>query len=362
MNILFAMCSWGLGHAARDLPLIRRLLELQHQVTVVGIGRSLRFVQQELGGSCSYQECADYVPAYSNKAFSVVRFTGRFPLYMKEVAQEHRHIETLVNRHGFDRIVSDSRFGVYHPAIPSYLIFHQLRYIVPGRIGILERVTEGVNRRLSRRYQKILVPDVEDASNNLSGELSHGVHYFKPEQIVYLGLLCDMNKRDVVQDIDCFISISGPEPQRTQLEKKVLAQVGLLRGKIVVTLGKPEDRRRDTTGNVTVYGCLGRKQQEEMMNRARMIVTRPGYTTIMELAVLGRKALFIPTPGQTEQLYLAEYHFQKANFYRVTQDALNLPEDIERAKEYYGVHLDKVLPCEAESRFIQTVVGKKDRP
>jgi uncharacterized protein (TIGR00661 family) len=356
MNILFAICSWGLGHAVRDLPLIRRLLELDHTVTVVGIGRSLEFVRQELGQLCTYYECADYSPVYSNKSFSVTRFVGRFPLYMREISQEHKQIEELVDGCHLDRIVSDSRFGVYHPDIPSFLIFHQLRYIVPGRIDVLERLTEGVNQRLSNRFEKILVPDVEDAAENLSGELSHGIYYFK-DRVVYLGFLCDIRRRDVAQDLDYFISLSGPEPQRTQLEKKVLAEANRLRGKVVVTLGKPEDTRCTTDGDVTVYGCLGRRQQEEMMNRARMIVTRPGYTTLMELAVLRKKALFIPTPGQTEQLYLADFHLSKGNFYRVMQSELDLPRDVEKAREYEGVHLKDGAGCQAENRFVEIVVA-----
>jgi len=36
------------------------------------------------------------------------------------------------------------------------------------------------------------------------------------------------------------------------------------------------------------------------------VISRSGYTTIMDLAVLEKKAYFIPTPGQNEQEYLAK--------------------------------------------------------
>ena len=93
------------------------------------------------------------------------------------------------------------------------------------------------------------------------------------------------------------------------------------------------------------------------MNRSRLMITRPGYTTIMELAVLGKKALLIPTPGQTEQVYLASYHSKKGNFYSVSQEKLNLARDVEEAKRYPGIRV-RFIPGKAEQKFMEIVFGK----
>jgi len=356
MKVLFGVCSWGLGHAVRDLPLIKKILETGHQVSVVGKGRSLQLIRDEIGDRCQYIELSDYSPVYSEKDFSVPKFVGRFPLYLNEIASEHRKIRALLKENGYQRIISDSRFGVYHPDIPSFFIFHQLRFIAPGRIKIFELATEGFNYLFKKNFHKFVVPDWKD--NGLSGELSHNLNYFKEDKVEYIGPICDLRKLPLPEDIDYFVSISGPEPQRTILEKKIMSQILNLKGKVVVTLGKPEDKRIfELSPNVTVFGYLNRKKQEETMNRSRLIITRPGYTTLMELAFLGKKALLIPTPGQTEQIYLAYYHTRKGNFYSVSQDKLWLSRDVKKAEEYPGIKV-KIEPGEAENRFMEVVFGR----
>jgi len=356
MNVLFAVCSWGLGHAVRDLPLMRRIIKERHQLTVIGKGRSLQFLKKELKSNCSYREIADYSLAYSERNFSVAKFVTRLPIYISEIVQEHSKIERLVKSHPCDRIISDSRFGVYERGIPSFFIFHQLRFIAPKRVKFFEMFTEGFNYLFKDNFDKFLIPDTKEDS--LSGDLSHNLLYFKQSKIEYLGPLGDLEKKDLFSDIDYFISLSGPEPQRSVLEKKIMDQISSLKGRIVVTLGKPEEEKTEYfSDNIQIFSCLNRKKQEEMMNRAKLIITRSGYTTLMELAFLGKKALFIPTPGQTEQIYLADYHMNKKNFYSVSQNKLNLVKDVEKAKKYKGLSLD-FSPKEAEDKFMRIVFGQ----
>lgn len=356
MKVLFGVCSWGLGHAVRDLPLIKKMIQAGHLVTVVGMGRSLKFIKDEIGEQCDYYELPDYSPAYSEKDFSIAKVVGRFPLYLNEITREHKRIKRLIKSNGYDRIISDSRFGVYYSGIPSFFIFHQLRFIAPGRVKLFEMATEGFNYLFNKNFDKFLVPDWKD--NSLSGELSHNLCYFKENKVEYIGPICDLKKRELPQDIDYFVSISGPEPQRTILEEKILSQIHSLEGRVVVTLGKPEDKNiYQLSPRIKVFSHLNREKQEEMMNRSRLVVTRPGYTTLMELAVLRKKALLIPTPGQTEQLYLAKYHAQRGNFYSVSQEKMVLARDVKKAAEYPGIKVD-VQPGEAEKKFMEIVFGK----
>jgi len=321
----------------------------------MGIGRSLDLLKDELKNACGYLSVPDYSSAYSERDFSVARFLSYFPIYMNEIVKEHSRIKKLIKREKYERIISDNRYGVYDKEIPSYLISHQLRFIAPGRVKLFEMATEGFNYSFCKNnFSKFLVPDYKE--DGLSGDLSHNLKYFKEKRIEYLGLLSDLRKREAAEEIDYFISLSGPEPQRTILEKKIFEQAPLLKGRVVIALGKPEDPRNETVNHLRVFGYLGRKRQEEMTNRSKLVITRPGYTTLMELSLLGKKALFIPTPGQTEQVYLADYHKKRKNFYSVDQDRLNLTRDVEEAKKYPGL-LHKIGTDEAVDRFMKIVFG-----
>ncbi|MEA1964380.1 MAG: glycosyltransferase [Candidatus Aerophobetes bacterium] len=356
MKVLFGICSWGLGHATRDIPLIKRMLEEGHTLTLCGKGRSLELLKKEFKKKCLYLNIPDYSSPYSKRNFFIPKFVAYVPFYINEIIEEHKRIKKLIYKERYERIISDNRFGVYSKEIPSYFISHQLRFIVPGRIKPFERVTERFNYLFKNNFCKFLVPD--DRESCLSGELSHNLNYFEKDRIEYLGIISDLKKRDVKEDIDYFISISGPEPQRTIFERRVLAQAPFLRGKVVIALGKPENEKEIVDNHLHIFGFLERERQEEIMNRAKLVITRPGYTTVMELAILGKKALFIPTPGQTEQVYLASYHEKKGNFYSVEQDKLNLREDVEKAKEYKGITCSS-LKENGVDKFMRIVFKEK---
>ncbi len=356
MKVLFGVCSWGLGHATRDLSLIKGIIEAGHEITIVAKGRSLNLLKEELGNSCSYLEIPDYSSPYSKKDFSVPKFLSYFPVYMNQVVKEHEKIRKLVRREGYERIISDNRFGVHNREVPSYFISHQLRFLAPGRVKLFEMATEGFNYSFFKNsFTKFLVPDFKEDS--LSGDLSHNLKYFKEGQVEYLGILSDLIKKKVSQDIDYFISVSGPEPQRSIFERKVLEQAPRLKGKVVVALGKPEAPQERGSGELRIFGYLKRREQEDVMNRAKLIIARSGYSTLMEVVALGKKALFVPTPGQTEQVYLAKYHRKQGNFHSVDQDSLNLARDVEKAKRCQGIK-GKARPEGAVKKFMSIVFGE----
>lgn len=355
MKVLFGICSWGLGHAVRDLPLIKRMIREDLSVTVVSDDRSLDLIKDELGNSCVYREIPDYPPPYSEKDFSLIKFLAHLPVYFNDIAREHKEIEKLTRSEGYERIISDSRFGVFHRKVPSFFLFHQLRFIAPGRIKLFERATEGFNYLCKRKFKKFLVPDWEE--DGLSGDLSHNLHYFKNDKVEYLGPICDFERKNTSEDIDYFISISGPEPQRSIFEEKILSQLSSLKGRVIVALGKPEQKLERSSNGVKIFSYLNRKKQEEIMNRSRLIIARPGYTTLMELAFLGKKALLVPTPGQTEQVYLADYHKQQGNFHSVPQGKLDLARDAKEAEKYPGLN-KPVHSGKAEEKFMRIVFNK----
>ncbi|HEX7368872.1 MAG TPA: glycosyltransferase [Rhodanobacteraceae bacterium] len=339
-RVLYGVYHWGLGHATRSLGLIRALLDRGDEVIVVmAEGPGLRLLRSELGDACEFYPFPDTPAPFSRyPVVFYLRMTAAMPVVLAGYRREHRLAEKLVAERHLDCIVTDSRFGLWSQAVPSYCIFHSIHQRVPFCSRFTEWFVEWGQRDLLKGFTKILIPDAAE-NGGLSGWLGHDpVFDWGEDRLVYIGPLSSMTPTGVEQDIDVFFSVSGIEPQRGLLEDLVLDSLPKLSGRIVVTLGRPQDNGecREIAG-ATVHGYLDRKRQAEMLNRAKLVMTRSGYTTLMELAGLGRKALFVATPGQSEQEYLAKYHRERGHVWSVAQKDLDIPRDIERARAAKGI-------------------------
>lgn len=348
-RILFAVHDWGLGHATRALPLIRGLLEAGHAVTVLSTGPALRLLERELVGRCAFHDLPGIPKPFSRTAaVFYARLTLSLPRVLQIYRRERRFTRELCRREGIDRIVSDTRFGVVDPEVPSYFLTQSLRQIVPGRPRLLEGAVEAHQRRLLRPFRRVLVPDFAE-DGGLTGDLSHNLACDWGGRLAYIGPVTDLAPGEGAPDLDCFVTLSGEEPQRTMLAERVLGQVKRLPGRVVVTLGRQEATKRSLEGGrVTVYGHLDREGQGAMMNRARLVVCRSGLSTLSEVARLGKRALLIPTPGQSEQEYLARYHHRRGHAHAVAQNRLDLVRDTALAAACPG--LPAVAPGEETVR------------
>ncbi len=355
LRILFAVHDWGLGHATRSLRLIGALVEAGHDVVILSAGRALRLLREELDRRCEFLELRDIPkPLGRRPAWFYVKMSLALPLVFATFRRERQFVDALCRDRGIERIVSDSRFGVCSRQVPSFYVFHSLRQIIPGRPRRLERFVERRQQELLAEGSKILVPDELD--NALAGDLSHNPSCAWGDRLEYIGLLSSIEREPVEEDIDYFISVSGAEPQRSIFERLILEQAHALQGRVVIALGRP-DRAPTLSddGRIAVYSYMNRRQQQEMMNRARLIVTRSGYTTLMELAELGKRALLIPTPGQSEQEYLADYHMRRGHLFRVSQPKLRLARDVTVAESYPGLPPFR-RTAESVRRFLSFVV------
>ena len=339
-RVLFGIYHWGLGHATRSLVLIRALVARGDQVTILmQPGAGMQLLQSELGDTVEYYPFRDTTAPFSRyPAVFYIRMSLSMPWVLAGYRREQRLTERLVAERHFDCVVSDSRIGVWSHAVPSYVIFHSIHQIIPGRVHWMERMVEWGQRNLLGNYLKVLIPDVE-ANGGLSGDLGHDPHVdWGRERLVYIGPLSDVRRPQFSQDLDYFFSVSGIEPQRSLFAKRVLDALPKLHGRIVVTLGDPSRNAEvHKIGDATVYGYLDRAHQAEMLNRAHVVITRSGYTTLMELAELGKRALFVPTPGQSEQEYLARYHQRLGHVFSTTQKRLDILRDLPRAQAAAGL-------------------------
>ena len=357
-RILFAIHDWGLGHATRSLVLIRALVARGDRVLVLmAPSPGLALLRAELGDACEFLPYEDIPKPFSRyPALFYLRMSLAVPAIRLRFALEHRLTERLVRERGLDAVVSDSRFGVWSREAPSLCLFHSLRQIIPGRPRWLERQVERAQRHLLAPYRAILVPDAE-GSDSLAGDLAHDVDLDWGEgRVVYLGPLTELQGGASAEDVDYFFSISGVEPHHSMLAARVLDALPSLRGRIVVALGRPDDAgagRR--AGNATIYGFLDRRAQGEMLARARVVVGRSGYTTLMELAAWGKRAFFVPTPGQSEQEYLAKLHRDRGHVASQAQASLDLAQGLaaaERARGMPRLRTDTAVP-----RFLAALDG-----
>ena len=254
MKVLFGVFDWGIGHATRDIPLITELLKT-NEVHILSTGRALKLLKDYFADRCTYYDVPSVYPPYTRTRFFQVTFALFLPRMIRNLQNARKKSREIVAG-GFDKVISDCRYDVYDTPDNSYLINHQVRFSTP--FGA-ERIFEKLLESRMRKYKYIIVPDFEEQS--LSGRLSHDLRYVKKDKIRYIGILSHLNKLNLVEDIDYFISVSGPEPQRTVLQKKMIEVSGQLEGNIVIAGGIPESTATRSSENLRFYGFLNAEQQ-----------------------------------------------------------------------------------------------------
>ncbi len=332
-RILYAVLNWGLGHAVHSVQMIRSLSE-NNEVILAATGRALAFLKDEFPHLQSIN-LPDYTIQYASKQrFLVVRLILQVPAMLVSLLREHWQTEKIVRERDIDLIISDNRYGVYSRRALSFFVTHQLRFKLPARLRKFEVISEWFNRWYFRKYTGVLVLD-EQGKENMTGDLAHSGKICRHPKLTYIGLWSTVHKENVLQDIDVLAVISGPEPHREIFGKKVIEQMKNMPGNKVVILGKPEDTGKDYSyPGLQVYSFKNRKEVNALLNRAKIVVCRSGYSSTMDLVSLKKPALMVPTPGQTEQEYQAEYYRDKGYFYMVSQEEMNLSVDLKTAKKF----------------------------
>ena len=318
-RILISPLDWGLGHASRIIPLINRYLEQGDNVIIAGSGLSLNLLKKQFPTLESI-EIPSFKMKYSAGKSQVWAVIKAFPRLIYYSIREHSALKRIVKEKNIDFIISDNRFGLYHKTVPSAYITHQLLIKLPKGWAWLEPFVAFVHRCIINRFTECWVPDFEDMSESLAGELSHPAK--KPRNVKYIGTLSrfqlgvrseelgvrseELGVRNLVIAI-----LSGAEPQRSIFEKELLVSLqSKPHENIILVQGKIEAEQKITqVGKVTVYNFMSSEELQEYILKADEIICRSGYSSIMDLYALGKllNATLIPTPGQTEQEYLAKY-------------------------------------------------------
>ena len=260
----------------------------------------------------------------------------QLPAILSAILTEHRRLRRLIQAYQIDLVISDSRFGCFSKKAHCIFISHQIHIKTPLATLGFHKLVNSINHWFIQRFDACWVPDFEDPEASLSGSLSRPA----PFPLQYIGPLSRIQPLKRSSKYDLIVVLSGPEPQRTRLEALVISQLKDLKMRMLLVKGKPAEKEPERKlGNLKILPFLGARALNEAMAESDLVICRSGYSTIMDLAVLGTSAILIPTPGQTEQEYLAQYFYEKKIFYTQEQGALDLPLALTKVKEYSGLCL-----------------------
>lgn len=330
-NILVCPLDWGLGHATRCIPIINALLQEGYKPIIGGNGRSLLLLQKEFP-NLTYYEIPGYNIVYTKGANMAFKIAQQIPKILSGIKKEKQWLAGFLENNSIAGIISDNRFGLYSNKIPTVYISHQLLIKSP----FSQKSIYKIHKKYIHKYTQYWIPDFE-GENNLSGDLGH--LYALPSNAIFIGPLSRFKKSTNSTDANYKLTaiLSGPEPQRTILEEKVTSQLQKLAIPSLIVKGITEGSSKpEKKDHITTVDFLTAKDLEKVIHQSELILSRAGYSTIMDLATLGKKAILVPTPGQTEQEYLAKMLKEKNTCYTSTQDQLNIEEAIKESKNYSG--------------------------
>lgn len=333
-RILICPLDWGLGHATRCIPIIRKYLSQGDEVIIAADGGSLELLRKEFP-QLKIIQLKGYAISYSaNRSMALQMFLSA-PRILWKIYREHQALKKMIDEYKIDMVISDNRYGLWNKRIKSIFITHQIMIKSTDSLKFLEPVLYNINKWFIKHYDECWIPDNEK-ENNLSGDLAHlyplpqNTRFIGPQSRFNYSLISDKEKSET----DLLVLLSGPEPQRSMLEKMVIEQLHTLKIQTAIVRGIPGSLQEiRVPSHVTIYSHLETEKMQQLILDAKVILCRSGYSTIMDLAVLQKKAIFIPTPGQTEQEYLASYHVAKRNAICFNQHQFDLEKALAAFKE-----------------------------
>ena len=293
--------------------------------------RSKAILEKEFT-SISFLSLKGYRVRYSaSKRLLALKIIQQLPKILLSIRREHAWLQQIIRSYKIDLVISDNRFGLYSNQCTCVFITHQLDIQVPFQW--MQNCIRLINYRFINRFSACWVPDY--AGNfSIAGKLSHPAQ-MPAVPVQYIGPLTRLAKQEAGEKkYDWVILLSGPEPQRSLLEQKFIEVLVTIPATVLLVRGLPESNEElQVPGNCVCMNYLGGEELEQAVAHAAFVISRSGYTTVMELLYLQKKAVFIPTPGQTEQEYLAKHLMQQQWSYAIEQDS-DFVEELSKAVKF----------------------------
>ena len=328
-NVLIAPLNWGLGHASRCIPIIRQQISLGNRVVLASDGDSLLLLQKEFP-NLEIEELPSYNISYPKGKHLIWHLLKMSNKIISAINLENIFLSTLVDKYNLDLIISDNRFGMFQKGVYSIYITHQTN-IQAGRFSA---IANKIHQYYMNRFNEIWIPDYT-GENSIAGKLSE---YNGGQDAKYIGTLSRFNYDESINEKNkTLIVLSGPEPQRGNFEKLILSEIENIDDEIILVRGKVESAQKITKkSNTTIYNYMTSDELENEMKECSLVISRSGYSTIMDLKALKKRAFLIPTPGQSEQVYLAKYLKSKNICDFSNQDTFSLEQALRNDESFYG--------------------------
>ena len=327
-TILICPLDWGIGHASRCVPVIRCLHQLGHRVVIAADNKPLALLQSVFPNN-EFVRFPGYVPTYSKGNSLVFKMITEAPRILKSFSKDKKTVDELIHQYKIDGLISDNRFGASSSKIPSAFITHQLFIQTPKNLTFAKPIVNYLNHGYLKKFNEVWIPDFENEPT-LSGKLSHSNHDLGLN-IHFIGPLSrfsanDANQFESFEKIyDILVILSGPEPQRTILENLIMNQLKGSSLKAFMIRGLPGEKDLPTAPvNLTLRNHVNQTEFLQIIASSKHLVSRSGYSTIMDFFALNQHATLIPTPGQTEQTYLAEHLSKSGLFNFIAQNKFDL--------------------------------------
>lgn len=333
-KILIAPLDWGLGHTTRCVPIIRHLIALGHHPVFAGNATQRTFINRSLDGiDCIHLD--GYNVSYSSwNKYAQAGLLSQLPGLYKVINEEHKWLARIANELRPDGIIADNRYGLFHAGTPSVIITHQLQ-VLSGMGRIVDGMLRKLHYKYLNRFGQVWVPDAAGAVN-LGGMLAHPATL--PTQCNYIGLLSRFagTAAGRAHNNTLLVLLSGSEPQRTALSRLLWGQLGNYNAGHVIFVEGSDDAQQPAVvpPHITYHKRLAHEDLAPLLQNAAMVICRSGYSTLMDLAALNKKAIVIPTPGQTEQMYLGSQLHDKGIFYCARQDGFELNATLKAAQSF----------------------------
>lgn len=322
-----AALNWGLGHATRMVPIIRYAQERGVRLTLAGDGGVLAVWRDEFP-ELPQLELPGYGVRYQARGPFWLRMAAQMPQIAKAVAAEMKMVSDWIAHHPTDAIISDNRYGVRHPDVHSVLISHQLSPLMPKGVGWADPyIRNRLNRHISQ-FNEWWVPDRDGESALATALWQRSRFAGKATPIGWLSRLEPVGKAG--RPLDLLVLLSGPEPQRSMLEAQLLQELEHFSGSWLMAGGRPGT----TSNDPRIVPYIEPHALSGLLASAGCVLTRTGYTTVMELLHFRKKAILIPTPGQTEQEHLGRVLQDKGMFLVRRQKGFRLLEAMEQIRGF----------------------------
>ena len=330
-KILIAPLDWGLGHATRCIPIIRCFEQEGWEVSLAADGYCAKILRSAFP-NLPLLMLPGYHIRYGVKNLPI-QILAQIPAIYAKIRFENRWLKDQMHQNKWDVILSDNRPGLHHPKALNIYMTHQVH--IESGLGIMANYTaSAIHQQLIKKFDALWIPDVEK-NNTLAGKLSRSS--LKKTATAYIGLLSRLEKTETKSSLyNLLLLLSGPEPQRTMLENQLLSQIDEKCGKTLLIRGTelPIAANQAVPENIEVINLADSKTVNQKIQESEYVICRSGYTTLMDLMKLNKKALLIPTPNQGEQEYLAAFANNHNFFPFISQKQVDIVKALKKMQQF----------------------------